>query len=140
MATKNISLEFDGYWRETNKSGIPAESGIYCVYVCTHNKEETLSIRRLIYIGESQDVNSRISNHEKLKDWGNYLKNGEIICYSLCKVGTIDRERAEAALIFKHKPPVNTEYTDAFPFDTTTITLSGKHKFLDSSFTTTRKE
>jgi len=37
---KTISLKFDGYWREVNKSGIPAESGIYGVYVCTYNKEQ----------------------------------------------------------------------------------------------------
>ena len=66
---KTISLEFDGYWREVNKGGIPAESGIYGVYACTYNKDQsTVSLRELVYVGESSDVNSRISNYLSVFD------------------------------------------------------------------------
>ena len=97
---KTISLEFDGYWREVNKGGIPAESGIYGVYACTYNKEQnTVSLRELVYVGESSDVNSRISNHERLSDWKKRLRVGETLCYSFAKVEGNDRLRAEAAVI-----------------------------------------
>jgi uncharacterized protein YcfL len=34
MAEKTISIEFRGYWLdEDGSSSIPAESGVYCVYV-----------------------------------------------------------------------------------------------------------
>ena len=32
MAAKSYSLDYDGYWRVPNISGLPANSGIYCVY------------------------------------------------------------------------------------------------------------
>ena len=66
MAAMTFNVEFDGYWREKNIGGIPANSGIYCVYECTYNQEEkTVSIHRLIYIGEARDARDRIKNHEK---------------------------------------------------------------------------
>jgi hypothetical protein len=38
------------------------------------------------------------------------------------------------------KPPCNTEYTDNVPFDTTTVTTSGKNALMQASFTVTRTE
>jgi hypothetical protein len=32
MVTKAYTLELEGYWREPNVSGLPAKSGVYCVY------------------------------------------------------------------------------------------------------------
>jgi len=141
MADKTISLEFDGYWREPAISGLPAESGIYCIYTCTHNqKEKTLSLKKLIYIGESQDVKKRISNHEKWDEWKKHQNKGEVICISCAKVADGSRNRAEAAMIYKHKPPVNIEYVDCFPYDKTTINTSGKNRLLKSQFTVLRDD
>ena len=101
---KKITLDFDGYWREANKDSIPRQSGIYCVYTCTYNAtEHTVSIKKMLYIGESTNVHDRI--------------------------------RAEAALIFKHKPPMNEEYVNNFPYEDTQMSLSGKTKFLTTNFT-----
>lgn len=75
MASQTFKIELDGYWREPNKGSIPAKSGVYCVYSCVHNaNEKTISIKKLIYIGESEDVNDRISDHEKLPDWKKHLE------------------------------------------------------------------
>ena len=52
--------------------------------------------------------------------------------------GQADRERAEAAMIFKHKPPCSTQFVESFPFDTTTITTSGKNALMHAQFTVTR--
>jgi hypothetical protein len=135
MAAQSYSIEFDGYWREPNKGSIPAKSGIYCVFSCVYNSEKNaVSLKKLIYIGESENVNERIANHEKLSDWQKHVKQGEVLCYSFGAVPTTDRVRCEAAMIFKHKPPVNTEYISEFPFDQTTITLTGKTTLLQSFF------
>lgn len=136
---KTISLEFEGYWREINKGGVPAQSGIYCVYACTYNQsEDTVTLRELVYIGESENVRDRLTNHERLPDWKKRLKAGETLCYSVATVSRSDRNRAEAAVIFHHKPPCNTEYKYSFPFETTTIQTSGRNNMLDSSFTVYR--
>jgi len=139
MAAQTYAVEFDGYWREPNKSGVPAQSGIYCVYVCTHDKEAgTVSLRKLIYIGESEDVRTRLSDHEKQQDWEMQLKSDEQLCYSFGAVQEISRVRCEAAMIFEHKPPENTECVNDFPFDQTTMDLSGKTALLHTSFTVYR--
>ena len=133
---KTISLEFDGYWREAKKEYLPEVSGIYCVYACTYNPtESTVSLRTLLYVGESDDVRERLVNHERLQDWKRLLRGGETLCYSVAEVSSNDRVRAEAAVIFRHKPPCNTEYKNRFPFENTVIKTSGKNKFLDAEFT-----
>ena len=141
MAAQTYSIEFDGYWREINKGGVPAESGIYNVYTCTYNQsEKNVSLKKHVYTGESRNVKERISAHEKQGDWERHLKSGEVICYAVAKVAEANRVRCEAAIINKHKPPVNTEYVNKFPFDQTTIKLSGKTEFLETNFTVYRKD
>jgi len=141
MAEKEINLTFAGYWREPAISGLPDESGVYCVYTCTHDKEsKKLSLKRIIYIGESEDVKKRISKHEKRDEWKTYTKQGEVICISCAKVANSTRERAEAAMIYKHKPSANTEYVNSFPYDKTTILSSGENELLESQFTVLRDD
>lgn len=136
---QTFNLTIDGYWREENISGIPSHSGVYFVYTCTYNKSErTVSLQKLIYIGESGDVNDRLASHEKWPDWRKYLGDGEEICISTCPVPSASRNRVEAAYIFKHKPPVNTDYKNSFPFDETTINSSGKTRLLYTHFTVYR--
>jgi hypothetical protein len=142
MGTKSYALSFDGYWREPNISALPAKSGIYGVYACTFNaQEKTVSLNRLLYIGEGADVQARVAGHEKWPDWKRQLKQGEVLCLNAALISPqADRHQAEAAMIFKHKPPCNSDYVDNFPFDTTTITISGKNALMQSSFTVTRTE
>ena len=124
---------------EVNKNGIPDASCIYCVYACTYNAiTDKVSIRELIYVGESDNIWNRISNHERLADWKKRLRSNETLCYSFAGVSENDRVRAEAAVIFHHKPPCNTEYRNSFPFDTTTVTTSGRNAMLDSGYTVSR--
>jgi len=139
MAAQTYSIEFDGYWREKNKGSVPSKSGIYCVYSCVHNvTEKNITIKKLIYIGESENVDQRIDGHEKLPDWKNHLNSGEVLCYSFGGVSSANRDRCEAAMIYKHKPPENSEYANSFPFDKTTMNLSGKTAKLTTNFTVNR--
>ena len=136
MTTKTISLEFDGYWREPNKGGVPDKSGVYVVYECYYDpQEKTVSLKKIIYMGEAGNVRDRIDGHEKWPEWREQVRAGNQICFSFAPVGNLDRERAEAALIFKHKPPTNTEYVNSFPFDQTTVNSKGKTALLHTSFT-----
>jgi len=141
MAPKTITLTFKGYWRERNVSGIPSESGIYVVYECSYNSQNnTVTLKKVIYIGEADDVNDRIANHEKRSDWQAHCGMNNELCFSFAPVINPDRERGEAALIYKHKPPVNEEYKYNFPFDDTTMSLSGKTDLLTTYFTVQRKD
>lgn len=130
-----IKLNFDGYWRESKKKSIPSKSGIYCVYACTYNQDtKRVTIHKLLYIGESYNVNDRIDSHERLSDWENALEKNQTLCYSFAPVTNPEREHAEAALIYKHKPPMNNEYVNSFTYNDTSIILSGKTSKLVESF------
>ena len=49
MTAQSYKLQFKGYRRERNKGGIPAESGIYCVYVSTYNsRKKTITLNKLV--------------------------------------------------------------------------------------------
>jgi hypothetical protein len=90
---------------------------------------------------EAAVVRDRMQTHDQWSKWRNQLKAGEVLCVSAALIaGESDRQRAEAAMIFKHKPPCNTEYVDAFPFDATTVTTSGKNALLRGSFAVQRTE
>jgi hypothetical protein len=132
---KTIDLEFKGYSLEVDKDGIPAVSGVYCVYTCVYNEDkDTVTLKTLIYIGESDNVHERIANHDRLDDWMDSLRSGQTLCYSYANVSSADRERAEAALIFKIQPPFNTEHTKEFIYEDTEIKTSGRNYLLPESF------
>ena len=137
MAAKSYILNFDGYWRAPNAGGLPADSGVYCVYAGTHKTQEnTVSLRQLLYIGEAANVRDRVVGHERWHDWERKLQPGEVLCFSAALIGPkTDRQRAEAAMIYKHKPPLNVEYVNSFPYEQTTISTKGQNALLHSHFT-----
>ena len=139
MAAKTFNINIQGYWRDANKSGLPSHSGVYFVYVSSYDqKSGKVTLNRLIYIAESEDVNARVLNHEKYNEWLKYISYGEELCYSTGQVESLYRIRVEAAYIFNHKPPVNIEYKNSFPFDLTTIISTGKTALLNTNFTVYR--
>lgn len=133
---KKICVDFEGYWREVNKDGVPDQSGIYCVYSCIYDSsEKAVSIKKLLYIGESENVHDRLANHDRLDDWKEELLANETLCYSFGAISAGDRVRAEAAMIYKHKPPMNDEYVNRFSYEDTEMELSGKTALLKVDFT-----
>ncbi|CAL1240555.1 GIY-YIG nuclease family protein [Candidatus Methylocalor cossyra] len=136
MEATEFSLEFEGYWREKKKHGIPAAPGIYCVYTCIYSgKKQTCSPQKLIYIGAAENVRAALAEHPQQGDWESHIDTGEELCFSFAKLAPEHLERCLAALLFKHKPPENREYREAFPFDQTRLELSGQAGFLNKSFT-----
>lgn len=116
---KEIQLNFEGYWRECNKGGLPSYSGIYLVYRCVYNDNvNRVTLIDIIYIGKSDNVHDRHINHEKLHLFEDQLQAGEQLCYSCAKVDKQDLEWVENALIFAQKPILNDkgkEHYDAMP-------------------------
>lgn len=134
---KIINLNFEGYW--IKREVVPSNAGIYLVYVGKYNeKTDKVSLRRLIYIGEAENVNERLSNHEKWSEWEKFLQTGEILIFSMARATSPDRERAECALIYHHKPPTNEECTKEFPYEDTTVISEGRCAFISPEFTVKR--
>lgn len=133
---KTYQQEFKGYWRYKNRGGVPKTSGVYGVYKGTYNSSnDKVSLERLLYIGQAKNMNERLENHEKLSAWKKYLKSGEEIIFSCTELETSDLDRFEAAMIYEHKPPVNEEYVNNFPYDSTTIYTLGMNALLKERFT-----
>jgi len=130
---KTIALTFEGPY--TNKEYVPSNSGVYCVYACIHSKATSMvTYKRLLYVGESTDVKTRIDDHERLDDWMAHLRQGEKLCYTFAGVTSPDRKRAEAAIIHKYAPPVN-EHKYALLSYKTEMKISGRKGLLASTFT-----
>ena len=140
MSTQLFNPNFVGYWRESNKNELPKSSGIFCVFDCFYDPtNKRVYLRSLIYIGESNDVNQAVKNHEKRKHWAEYVWWGNELCYSFCPVEAEDRERVKAALIYIHKPPVNVAYRNSFPFEKTYVKSTGQTILLSEFFVASQK-
>jgi len=139
VVIKSFNINIEGYWRDKNKEGVPIQSGVYFVYEANYNNiKDTVTLLRLVYIGEANDVRLRIKTHTKYSEWLHNVKYGNELCFSTGYIEEIQRKRVEAAYIFKHKPPLNIEFTNLFPFDQTTIISKGKTALLDINFTINR--
>lgn len=127
---KSYSLNFKGYWREVNKGGVPAESGIYMVYRCVYNQErDTVRLLDIIYIGKSsQDggVRARLASHEKQSEFEAQLQSGEELCYAFAPVNDADLDVVENALVFAQKPILNDELKNHFNHGAVAMKVDGR--------------
>jgi hypothetical protein len=139
MSGIQIPVQFKGYWRDVNSWAMPNYSGVYVVYASTNCWwDNTVDLRRIIYIGEAKDVSHRIRTHERKQDWRSYLRYGEELAYAVSQVPAHVRLRTEAALIHRHSPPANVEFTLYFPFDETRVLVTGESFALRSDFVVER--
>lgn len=124
---KSYSLNFEGYWREINKNGIPSKSGIYLVYRCVYDaKSNTVGLKEIIYIGQAENMHDRVANHDKLGAFNSQLQRGEELCYSVATVSNADLDVVENALIFAQKPVLNDKLKDSFNYGAVTVKLDGR--------------
>ena len=141
MPAVTYDIAFEGYWRDVNVASVKPVSGVYVVYSCTSRKADgktTVSLLGIIYIGQADDTCDRLQNHEKKADWKRQLKSGEELAYAVASVDGRSRDRVEAAFIRHHRPVCNTEYVSSFPFDRTTIRVTGERGLLAQTFTVDR--
>lgn len=120
-------LHFRGYW-PVPSAGVAPFSGIYCVYAFTWP-----NLFSLLYIGEANDVETRVARHERRRDWGVQAKSRPLY-FSAATAAASYRKQAEAAMIRRHQPPCNIEYRNDFPFTATHIVTSGQNVGLVQSF------
>jgi hypothetical protein len=128
---KIVSLDFIGYWTSINP--ILSQQGIYCIYRGV-DKGDTVEISELLYVGESEDVQDRIRYHDRFADWKRQLYSGESLIFSMAKTTSSVRLQCEAAIINHHKPKLNSEYCDFFPYEDIEVVLTGKTAELSSRF------
>ncbi|MFI3296609.1 MAG: GIY-YIG nuclease family protein [bacterium] len=110
---KTYTVDFNGYWGDEQKNGIPSESGIYLVYRCKINEQEKkVNLKEIIYIGQSSDVCERLSKHEKYSDFQKQLLEDESLCYSYASVPDNELNIIENALVNMQQPQLNEQYKD----------------------------
>ena len=120
-------LDFKGYWREQNKLGVPATSGIYLVYRCVYNpQQQTVGLHEIIYIGKAENGRDRIANHERIDDFNAQLQQGEELCYAFAEVPKENLDIVENALIFAQKPKLNDQLKDKFNYSPVAIKADGR--------------
>jgi hypothetical protein len=122
---KRIELLFVGFQRGDNVRAIPPISGIYVV---TSGRSQVPGgaplCSRILYIGEAENLWQRVTTHDLWSEWSRNVSTGEALYFYYAALGGEDLHRVEAALIFHHKPLLNTDYKWAFPFDETEVISS----------------
>lgn len=122
---KDYILNFDGYWRECNKNGLPTYPGIYLVYRSRYNpQKDTVSLVEIIYIGKTDNIHDRLTKHEKYDLFVSQLREHEELCYSCAEV-VEDIELVENALIFVQKPVLNDQGKDSYNYSRAHFVLDG---------------
>lgn len=150
MTEATYHLDFEGYWTEGTLGHIPPRSGVYCVYECSSDDE---SARRLLFIGEGTNVQDSVAKNDAWDEWTGAVGEQSRLCFSFAHVDAADRHRVHASLIFEFNPPLNKPYVNIigvgrptsdevnfFPFEKTTLELSGKIDLLKERFTIEKRE
>lgn len=104
-------------------------SGIYYVCAMTESLDKKSDhFGRLLYIGETGEedgIYGRYQSHTDKDVWSKELHEGEHLGFFAAEIGAAeDRLRAEAALIYKFRPPLNTKNTISFGYPATRIVLT----------------
>ena len=142
MATISATLDWDGVWEikgDDMPSSNPDEEGIYMILCGKRSsnlsKWDILSYK-LLYIGESEKVRSRIVGHKKWSCWKRNCKNNILLKVATCEFGTEKRRKVECCLINNTKPICNDECKDAYPYkdDTIDITNTGMKSPLKDNY------
>lgn len=120
------NVTFKGYRRDVNKDGLPSYGGIYMVYCCKYNEnEQTVTLKRLIYIGKAINLHDRICNHNRYEDFNRQLQQGEQLCYSYASVSPNEVDVVENGLIFMQKPDLNDDLKDSFNYPDSEFSIEG---------------
>ncbi len=130
MAVISVTLDWKGVWEikeDDIPHNIPDEEGIYMILCGKRSSEpnrwDSLSYE-LLYIGEAEEVRSRIVGHKKWSCWKKYCKNHILLKVAKCKLGITKRQKAECCLVYKTKPTCNYECKDDFPYKEDTVQIT----------------
>ena len=121
------NLEFVGYWPVPSSSKVDFWGGIYCIYA-VKDKDP-----RLLYVGEAEEIEASIANHKDCQKWEKEA-DGQDLYFSAAHLNPdTGRQRAQAALVYRHRPPCNLEVPEHFKYDVKLLT-SGANACLDPYF------
>lgn len=132
-----IQLDVQGYYRDQSRKGFPHSAGIYFVYrgvFVPHLK--TVTLRELLYIGETEDLYQRHNEHDKRDKFIMKLQEDEELFYSFALTGNISKKqrlRIESTLIYELRPQLNTQNIETYNYDKTIINVLGdRHAYVPS--------
>lgn len=132
-----FKLNIQGYFRDEIRNRFPNVTCVYFVYRGILNVEEnTCFLKDLIYIGQTAELNKRLSEHEKREDFLSLCEKGEMLFYTFAEIkGDEDvRKRIEAALIYELRPQLNKQAIGNFAYPVTKIIVEGnRHAFVPAS-------
>lgn len=136
MSTRKLEVNMSGWISEFKKDMLPSRQGVYLVFggvACgTKNKRGQCEahIKHLIYIGQSEDIQSRLESHEKNERFESALEGDETIFYYYIKVGEDVVDDCEGALIrhFRNTPIINKKCKQSFAsdYDKVHVMISGR--------------
>ena len=139
MAELTFKIKIEGFWRVQDRLSIPSDPGVLFVYETSRiNATDSIFFDRLIYIDESEDLRAETINHELYRDWLRFVREGNELSFSIGKIMNQHRVRIRRAYIHRHRPPMNQDLANSFPFDSTTIISTGMHALLSPRFTVHR--
>jgi len=129
MARISATLNWDSLWEikeDDMPSNVPDKEGIYMI-LCGKRSDEPnkwdTSSYKLLYIGESEKVRSRIVRHEKWSCWKRNCENHILLKVATCEFGTEKRQKVECCLINNTKPICNDECKDDYPYKDDTVEI-----------------
>jgi len=129
---KTYNITFKGYRLEDNVSGIPEYSGIYMAYKCIYSPDtDKVSLSELVYIGQAENLRTRLMNHKNQNDLHVGCRGNETICYAYASVSLNDLDIVENALIFAQKPRLNENLKDNYNYESASFEIEGTCALLD---------
>lgn len=136
MAVHGVSIKFSGYWSEYNCGLIPQKSGVFCVYRAHFDDQtKTTTMRELLYIGASVNVNREVADHPLVERWRACLGPTESLSFSFGAVAPPELVACEIALVMRHRPRCNEAVAAVFPFDRLALRLTNRTPLLQRRFT-----
>lgn len=120
-------LDFVGYWPVPSSGKVDFWGGMYCIYAVKGNDP------RLLYVGEAEEIEASIAGHKDLQKWKKEA-NGQELYFNAAHLNPdTGRQRAQAALVYRHRPPCNPEVPEHFKYEVKLLT-SGANACLDPYF------
>ena len=121
------NLEFVGYWPVPSSGKVDFWGGMYCIYAFRGD------VPRLLYVGEAEEIETSIAGHKDRQNWEREANGAELRFSAAHLNPDTGRQRAQAALVYRHRPPCNLEVPEHFKYDVKLLT-SGANACLDPYF------
>lgn len=129
-----FTINVQGYYRDISKTQFPNIPAIFFIYKGSFNVEErTCYLKRLLFVGETDDLQEVASHVESDNNLAADLQSDEALFYTFSTEfeDKSVRKRLVDALIYELRPPHNRVDPSApRPAKTTIIVSGNKHAFI----------